>query len=302
MAAQFSVFSSDGALLRRIGRRGRGPGELATPTGFAWGDDGHLWVSDPENLKYAVFDGGGHLVETIRRPSFSYPKRQYPLVHVEGLGLIDQAMVGEAVALLRVPMDGSGVDTLMSIPLEPVSAAARDLLLRVRTPETEALVRHYLRRKLWAIDPAGAVWTATNDAFRFVKQSLNGDTLMVVSSDHPGTGWKARETRTVTEALRQGGVDRGDIRPVRPELQSLNVLDDGHLLAQLVDVPGLPSSRFDVYGPGGLYLGVFDLGFAPHPLGAFGSRGDTVVAPTLMGALEVPAVVGTVIERERRGP
>lgn len=68
------------------------------------------------------------------------------------------------------------------------------------------------------------------------------------------------------------------------------MIDGGYLLVQLVDTPGAPSSRFDVYDPEGRYLGELDLGFPAERLGSLGSRGDLVVAP-MLGDADVPYVV-----------
>ena len=53
----------------------------------------------------------------------------------------------------------------------------------------------------------------------------------------------AADEALITVAMRQSGLSRAEIDPIRPVFQALHVLD-GHLWVQLVDTPGEPSPRF----------------------------------------------------------
>src|SRR5690606_712467 len=67
-ASEVRVFGSDGAHLRTLGRRGRGPGELENPTGMAFDAHGPPWVMDWGNGRYSGFDPNtGALVKEARR-------------------------------------------------------------------------------------------------------------------------------------------------------------------------------------------------------------------------------------------
>jgi hypothetical protein len=148
----------------------------------------------------------------------------------------------------------------------------------------------------WALDPSGAIWTGEPEELRFVKRGWDGDTLLVVTADHRDASLTPADERLISTAMRQGGLDRDDINPIRPLFQALRVIEGGYLLVQLVGTPGIASSRFDVYDPAGRYLGELDLGFAPDPLGTLGGRGDLIVAP-MLGDLDVPYVVGVEVIR-----
>lgn len=59
---------SSGALLSRIGRRGRGEGEFRWPTHLALGADGTLYVTDLLNSRVQAFDRAGNFVRSIGQP------------------------------------------------------------------------------------------------------------------------------------------------------------------------------------------------------------------------------------------
>lgn len=69
----------DGKLVRTIGKRGRGQGELNFPEGVAVGKDGRLYVVDALNFRYRVFDAEGKFLATFGKVgqepgSFARPK------------------------------------------------------------------------------------------------------------------------------------------------------------------------------------------------------------------------------------
>ena len=55
---------ADAKLLRTIGKRGNGPGELNYPEGLTVGSDGRVYVVDALNFRYQVFDADGKFVAT----------------------------------------------------------------------------------------------------------------------------------------------------------------------------------------------------------------------------------------------
>lgn len=307
LAANISVFGVDGRLIRTIGRRGRGPSDLAAPTGFTWSGDGHLWVSDPGNRKYVVFDTTGALVRTHPRSVQGYPRRQYPLVHDVEVGIIDEAAWRGSLVLLRTTVDGAVHDTLMIVDRDQPSQAMLDAYARSPGRPGAELVRvnqYYTPRMKWALDPSGAIWTGSREELRFIKRTWDGDTLLVVTADHRDAALTAEDERVISAAMQQGDLTRDDINPVRPLFEAIHVIEGGYLLVQLVDTPGVASPRFDVFEPTGRYLGELNVGFAPDPLGTLGSRGDLIVAP-MLGDLDVPYVVGVELVRpspERSGP
>lgn len=59
-------FNSDGKLIERFGKgRGRGPGEMLSPTDFAVTEGDQVWVLDPGQGRIAVFNSVGEPARTI---------------------------------------------------------------------------------------------------------------------------------------------------------------------------------------------------------------------------------------------
>jgi hypothetical protein len=61
---QLRVYSADGAFLRNLGRRGRGPGEFILPARIGWLGD-TLWVSDFAQSDVSFFDSHGTFVRRV---------------------------------------------------------------------------------------------------------------------------------------------------------------------------------------------------------------------------------------------
>src|SRR5207244_1014807 len=56
------IFDPSGKHLRTIGRSGKGPGEFTYPDGMALAPDGLVWVHDPQNARFSIFDQEGKFV------------------------------------------------------------------------------------------------------------------------------------------------------------------------------------------------------------------------------------------------
>lgn len=63
------MFAADGSLIRVIGRRGAGPGEMRDAEGIVLAPDGKLWVRDAANARFSVFSGEGELKASGQRSS-----------------------------------------------------------------------------------------------------------------------------------------------------------------------------------------------------------------------------------------
>ena len=62
----FYVFSNDGTFVRRIGRRGQGPGELLNPLYFDTDADGNLYVYEMGNSRISIFYKEGKFISSFR--------------------------------------------------------------------------------------------------------------------------------------------------------------------------------------------------------------------------------------------
>lgn len=62
----FYVFSNDGTFVRKIGRKGQGPGELLNPLYFDTGADGSLYVYEMGNRRISIFSKEGKFISSFR--------------------------------------------------------------------------------------------------------------------------------------------------------------------------------------------------------------------------------------------
>ena len=100
----------------------------------------------------------------------------------------------------------------------------------------------------------------------------------------------------IAEGLKEAGISRDDMELVRPVVDAIHVMDDGHILIGIVEKVGEATSTFDVFDPEGIFLGTLDLGFVIPGRNIPAIVGDTIIAvtpwgsrPALSGARDDPA-------------
>ncbi len=59
-------FTKDGTLIKTWGKKGKGPGEFASPHTFAWDSRGRLFVGDRANGRIQIFDKDGNYLTEYR--------------------------------------------------------------------------------------------------------------------------------------------------------------------------------------------------------------------------------------------
>ena len=91
-------------------------------------------------------------------------------------------------------------------------------------------------------------------------------------------------------------MSRQDVELVRPLVNDIYVMDDGHMLVGIIEQVGEDPSIFDVFDPEGYFLGSVDLGFTIPYRNIPALVGDTIVAVT-PGLLDVPFLVRATIVR-----
>ena len=85
------VFESDGTFLRRIGRRGEGPGELMSIRAFAVVDDGTFVILDSGRGVILKFDWTGQLLDEVRPQGWAPIGTGVELVSMGGARAVYQA-------------------------------------------------------------------------------------------------------------------------------------------------------------------------------------------------------------------
>ena len=291
-AASISVFTPAGRFVRRIGRPGRGPGELDAPSGLGWDSRGRLWVANAFSGRYTVFDSLGAVLATVPRPIPVIPRLQHPLVHRGDGTLIDEAgRSGGGPLLLRLDTTGTVLDTLP--PLPHLSGPTGYL-----PPGFDDDVLLYIPRLVWAHAPDGTVWFAESGGPRLVRRTLAGDTTLVIELSHRSAALDGEMELRVEREIAKLGTPRSGYSIARPVIQAIHPLPDGRLLVQIVEEPGEESSLFDLFAADGRYVGEVrtPLPLTSRGLAAF--AGDTMAAIG-QGALDAPWLIRFVLPASR---
>ncbi len=188
---QIEMFDSGGAHLRTIGRKGAGPGEMENANGLLRAADGALWVNDPGNQRFTVFDPEGNYQRSIPVNITSYGFRWEAWFDSDG-ALYEPISVRQDTTRLdrlqRFRDNGAAVDTL-TVPCEG--------LLPRRTRE-DNFVFEYSRgmtvmpipfgaSPILIFDRKGHAWCGVSSEYtlRRVGLSGGGDTLTLRGSHAP---------------------------------------------------------------------------------------------------------------------
>jgi hypothetical protein len=243
------LFGADGTLLRRIGRKGNGPGEIEQAGGIAALPDTGLAVWDLGNGRITFFDGSGAF-RTGWRLTELWPY-QGPFVDRRGNIYLDRAIdegdrviraVEQAVGelprhvLVRVSAEGEFVDSLVParIAIEPLRYTARDRGIRATYAAPSAPTA------LWALHPDGYLVTGNGRTFEVVVPRPGTKPLVIRRSSAPVPipGEEQEEERArITYYLRQtdpGWTWTGPPLPsTKPPLVGLTIGREGRIWAQV---------------------------------------------------------------------
>lgn len=285
------VFGPNGDYIREFGRPGRGPGELSSPSALAWDDQRRLWIPEPFERRYTLFDSAGTFIKTVRRSLLpAVNRRVYPALF-DSHGLLDHASYGGGARIARVDTTGAVVDSFPSMRYPP-NPIPRETIVAQRDPEWSKAVRHFRPRLRWTLSPDGTIWMATSDSLRLIHRSLEGDTLRVVETGHRPPTFSPTEQRAVERVSRTFE----DVELAPTVIQSLHASDDGLLYVQISGELGQPGHEVDVFGAQGEYLGTFELELTIQPLSQSHFVGG-YFSYVGVGAYDIPVVVRTRVGR-----
>jgi hypothetical protein len=197
------VFDAKGNFVRKIGKKGAGPGELISPVGLAMTKDGYVAVTDLGRPGVSLFKTDGSFVKNILLgDSLGFPAIQngtiaHPTAGVAIRGSGRRPMMRAAGAtelgaptgprespIMWLPVNGSA-KKLYSITLPSVTPkvtegggqGGRQMSVRFSPPAFEAPV-------LWGLLPDGTVAVADETAYR-VKLIRNGKATHVIERPFP---------------------------------------------------------------------------------------------------------------------
>ncbi|HEX8318127.1 6-bladed beta-propeller [Longimicrobium sp.] len=291
-AAQVRVFGPDGTHVRSLGRQGQGPGELSQPIGFALAPDGAVWVVDPANRRYTVWDSTGALRESVPRQNdfamVPWPGRFDRRGRLWDVGP-GSGRAGAGPTLLR--RDGVAAAGAV-IPLPSVSP---EQFTTHNGPVASTAPVPFSPRLEWALDPDGRVWSGVTGSYRLAQWQPGGDTLRVVEREAAPVPVSDAERDSVPAQLKwftdQGGkVDLSRVPRNKPAFASMSTDDRGWVWVRPSVPAGTSGTPLDVFDPEGRYHGRVALPILVMEGMPLVVRGDRIYAVTLSDA-GVPQVV-----------
>ncbi|GMV06839.1 MAG: hypothetical protein AMXMBFR53_31140 [Gemmatimonadota bacterium] len=304
-AKELRVFDAEGEFVRTIGRSGQGPGEFEQPVRVDIGPDGNAWVMDPRNTRLSVFDSAGRYVKGLPVPG------GFVIIPWEG-GFDERGDYYAPVASMepefrislgRFDREYTPLDTI-ELPRDPVAREGFEIVsdgrVRVRAgvPFQGGLLRRLSRK--------GTVWALVTDQYRLIELGPEGDTLAVVTKTHEPIPVTAAERAEAVDGLswftEQGGkVDASKIPQEKPIAASFFVDEGGFLWVELEGEEGISERAFDLFNPGGQYLGKvlvpFQLQASPTPL----VRGNALYG-VVRDEFDVPYLVRARLTRQKANP
>lgn len=255
-ARELRIFDADGEHLRTVGRQGGGPGEFANPVGLAIHPDNEsLWVVDPGNGRYSVFDRDGEF-RTSHPRQIAYFALPWPGGFDHDGHLHDVVPGG----LVRLDDQGVATDTLRL----PEDETPRIQVTSDEGSRLMSLVPPFGTRMQWHFDPRGLLWTAVTDGFHFSARDFDGQVRRVVRRPHDPVPVGRAEGDSVARAMREliGQVAQGSAQvdgdmsapSHRPAFSTFVVDHEGRLWVEPTRAPDAPRELL-VFDPEGGFLG-----------------------------------------------
>ncbi len=294
---EMRVFDSRGAFVRRWGRAGHGPAELADDAAGLRIDAGQrLWVVDQGNGRFTSFSLEGQYLSTVRRlfPG-NFVSVWEGAFHADGgvTDVVERPFPKPTVMLFHMPPGQAVVRDSTRLPAfegENYTISRPGMSVSARVPFSPS--------QAWVLDRSDAIWIGTTDAIALVRLSFKGDTLARLSAPHIPVRVGAEERAAALAGFdwftRQGGtVDPSRIPDHKPAFRRLAVDDANRLWVQL-EVEGPPDTAvFAIFDSTGSRVG--------DAAGSLGKlRGDPLIQDGHLYAVVadsdgVPSVVRAVV-------
>ena len=313
-ASELRAFGPDGAYRSTLLRRGSGPREIGSANGVRVDTLGGIWVNDQSR---------GQITHLSGEQAASYPLAtsgsgdlwEGGITHDGRAWVVERHPDGPSVppAAMQADMQPGPQPLLTRLylrSLDPTTGAVDSVALGVESTEVAIYPMvmtpvPFAGTPLSAFDPAGALWTASSDAYRVSKLSLTGDTLLIVElpgiAPDASSQERADEIARVTALLadarkRGGGAGRGSdatdweaaVGKRKPVLVSLSVDDQSRLWVQRRTLSRGPV--FDVLDATGQLVGTIDPDFEPSTTFPPVIKGRSIYA-VVADSLGAPTVI-----------
>ena len=255
------VFDTAGVLVRRIGRRGDGPGEFSytLTLGASWQAPNRLWVGDGPLLQVvdqsgrplASAVGVGQLAAVPKTDTMQFAYVRRSDADPDAL-MVPTSMKGTyAVVKYGISAEGKVV-AMDSLRLGQWTRTSR-ILDNSDDGKARVVVLEALPMEpdlLWAVGPSGNAWIAPTSEYLLHEVTFAGDTIRSVELRREPVALGGAERDSLAEA---SGFGVRELPAFRPAMDRLDIARDG--LAWVRN--RLPDGTFawDVFDACGRYLG-----------------------------------------------
>lgn len=290
-SSDIRVFDRAGNFVRRIGGKGRGPGEFQDLTGVLWqGQTDILWARDARRYLLLAFDSTGALLHENPHGDFRFAMHPWSgVVDTTGHLVAERSRVPVNM-LVKYRTSSTGqivaVDTLRYKAVEVYLPAVTSNGVVARTPVPMSPYA------VWAITPDGNAWLGVTSTYQFHEVTFAGDTVRTVQLRRPASRLEGRERDSIAAAA---GVRARRLPRHKPVFRSLRTGPRGRLWVEAgTDGGGDGGSpvvfdevrSWDLFDRSGYYLGRVE---SPVPLQrsarmAFGTETVTGVMEDAVGA------------------
>lgn len=322
------LFDSGGALLRRIGRQGAGPGEFAQGNGLVVLPDTGVALWDSGNARISFFTAAGDFRTSWPTPAgFStsdglLTDRSAALFLKRPVTAPREGEILGRMGLVRLREGGAFADSLvppdLPVPREPYLAVSPDGRSRSSTSSSHA------PGYAWAWHPAGWFVAADGGRYEVVLARREARPIVIRRDAVPvpiEPDERAEERERITFSMRQtqpGWTWNGpDVPATKAPLAAVMVTRDGNIWARVaarserIPADELPPQRenrppvrrfrtpaiYEVFAPDGRFLGRIPM---PPRTGIVAADGSTAWAVT-RDRDDVPAIVRLRIEPPLEG-
>jgi hypothetical protein len=307
--AVIKVYSPGGDLVRTIGHEGGGPGEFRAA--FIAVRGGFLVVHDPRESRTSVFDTAGTFLRSWNSSCCFWAAIQVDTAGRASIPtMVPEGQQPTVAPYVRYSLDGAALDTL-AIPLGPEPEMVRLEAGSGREHRMMMMVAPLSRYGVRDLHPEGGAVYGFAERYELVRTASGPDSALVFGrawtpEPIPGSVRLAAVERQVARfardwdetALRQA-MDRANVPTEAPPYSAVSVDGTGHIWVRVGADDGLLPIRFDVFAPGGAWLGRVTLD-APLPR----LRAMQWTADRLYAAMEdedgIPAVHRFRIDRGAR--
>lgn len=308
---EIRMFDAHGQFLKRVARQGAGPGEIRNANGLQMAPDGSIWVNDPGNSRFSVFNPAGSFV------------RQH-VIPVWGYAYIWDAMIDRAGILherfLRVGAGGNsapalrrlnpGTAVLDTLPLPPCPSRVGDLNAQsfvARAGRAQSgFGMPFLAAPIIAWDTRGLAWCSSRDRYEVLALGIaSGDRTLRITSDAQPVPIAKAERDSAIDVIRRGfgrmGVPEPDFSRVpktKPVIAALDPDNQGGLWVRRNETDA-KGTKIDIWDGSGKLRAVVATPLRFSPSRHLLIRGDTVYT-VVTDADDVPYVIRALLVRSTR--